>query len=156
MIMNALRKLKPSAKFLTIIGNLYFPFLGAGIKTIRATDDFTEIDIRMKLTWYNRNYVGTQFGGSLYSMVDPFYMLMLVNNLGRDYIVWDKAAQINFLKPGRSTVFAYFKLSQIEILNIKNKADELEKYIFDLPIDIVDENKQLIAKVIKTMYVKRK
>ena len=154
--MNALRKLKPSAKFLTIIGNLYFPFLGAGIKTIRATDDFTEIDIRMKLTWYNRNYVGTQFGGSLYSMVDPFYMLMLVNNLGRDYIVWDKAAQINFLKPGRSTVFAYFKLSQIEILNIKNKADELEKYIFDLPIDIVDENKQLIAKVIKTMYVKRK
>ncbi len=81
---------------------------------------------------------------------------MLVNNLGRDYIVWDKAAQINFLRPGRSTVFAYFKLSQPEILNIKNKTDELGKYIFDLPINIVDENKQLIAKVIKTMYVKRK
>lgn len=154
--MNTLRKIKPSAKVLTIIGNLYFPFLGAGIKTIRATDDFTEIDIRMKLKWYNRNYVGTHFGGSLYSMVDPFYMLMLVNNLGRDYIVWDKAAQINFLRPGRSTVFAYFKLSQPEILNIKNKTDELGKYIFDLPINIVDENKQLIAKVIKTMYVKRK
>ena len=71
---NLLRKLadKLPAWLMRIIGNLYFPYLGAGIRCTRVMDDYTELDVRMKLTWYNRNYVGTQFGGSLYAMTDPF------------------------------------------------------------------------------------
>ena len=80
---------------------LYPPYLGAGIRVTHVSHDFREIDVRMGLHWWNRNYVGTHFGGSLYSMIDPFLMLMFLENLGRDYVVWDKAATIRFKTPGR-------------------------------------------------------
>jgi hypothetical protein len=155
---NLLRKLadKTPSWLIRIIGNLYFPYLGAGIRCTRVTEDYTEIDIRMKLTWYNRNYVGTQFGGSLYSMTDPYYMLMLINNIGRDYVVWDKAAKIDFKKPGRGTVYAYFRLAKDQIAAIKKQADENPKFVFDLPVNVVDQDGAVIAEVIKTMYVRRK
>ena len=158
MSANILRKLagKLSPNTLRVLGNLYLPFIGAAIKTTRVTDDYLQLDVRMKLTWFNRNYVGTQFGGSLYSMTDPFYMLMLMNNLGREYIVWDKGAKIDFIKPGRGTVFANFRLTKEQILKIKNTVDAEKKYIFDLPVDVVDQNNELIAQVIKTLYVRRK
>ena len=83
---------------------IYPPFLGAGIRIKRMSEDLREIDVEMKLHWWNANYVGTHYGGSLYSMADPFYMLMLLENLGSGYIVWDKAASIRFRKPGKGTV----------------------------------------------------
>ena len=155
---NLLRKLSNviPAGLLRILGNLYPPFVGAAIRVTRVASDYTELDVRMKLTWYNRNYVGTQFGGSMYSMTDPFYMLMLINNLGKDYVVWDKGAQINFVKPGRATVFAYFRLSQTQISEIKLKADSLDKYIFDLPVQVVDVNNEVVAEITKTIYVRKK
>lgn len=158
MSANLLRKMsgKIPAGVVRFIGNLYPPYLGAAIKATHVSENYQEIDVRMKLTWYNRNYVGTQFGGSMYSMTDPFFMLMLINNLGRDYIVWDKAAKIDFKKPGRGTVYANFRLTIQQITDIKIKADSQEKYIFDLPVDIVDDSKEVVATVIKTLYVKRK
>ena len=81
--------------------NLWPPILGAGIR-VKWGPGNKAVDVEMKLRFWNRNYVGTHYGGSLYSMTDPFYMLMLMNNLGRDYIVWDKAASIRFRKPGKS------------------------------------------------------
>jgi hypothetical protein len=81
--------------------SFYPPYLGAGVRVRHISDDFRDVTVSMGLGWYNRNYVGTQFGGSLYSMVDPFYMLMLMENLGRQYIVWDKAADIDFISPGK-------------------------------------------------------
>jgi hypothetical protein len=158
MSANLLRKMAGTipAGVVRFFGNLYPPYLGSAIRVTRVSSDYTEIDVRMKLTWYNRNYVGTQFGGSMYSMTDPFFMLMLINNLGKEYIVWDKGAHINFVKPGRGTVFAYFRLSQIQISEIKAKADSLEKYIFDLPINIVDQNNEVVAEIKKTMYVRKK
>ncbi len=81
--------------------NVYPPFLGAGIYIKRIAMDYREVDVEMKLRWYNRNYVSTHFGGSLYAMTDPFYMLMLINILGEGYAVWDKAAHIDFVSPGR-------------------------------------------------------
>lgn len=138
------------------IMNLYFPFLGAGIKCTRVTEDYSELDVQMKLTWYNRNYVGTQFGGSLYAMTDPYYMFMLINILGPGYIVWDKAAQIDFKKPGKGTVYAYFRLDKSQIAEIKKQADENPKYVFDIPVSIVNSNKEIVAEVVKTLYVKNK
>lgn len=158
MLANTLRKLgsKIPANIFRLIGNLYFPYFWSGIKATRVTKDYTEIDVRLKLTWYNRNFVGTQFGGNLYSMTDPFYMLMLIKNLGRDYIVWDKAATIDFKKPGHGTVFAYFRLSKNKISEIKAIADSEGKYIFDLPIDVVNKNNEVVAQIVKTMYVRKK
>ena len=80
----------------------------------------------MKLRFWNRNYVGTHYGGSLYSMADPFYMLMLMENLGRDYIVWDKAASIRFRKPGKGRVKAEFRLTDAQLDDIREKAPAQE------------------------------
>ena len=86
--------------------NLWPPFLGAGIRVTRIAPGWREVDVEMKLRRWNRNYVGTHYGGSLYSMADPFFMLMLIENLGREYIVWDKSASIRFRKPGKGVVRA--------------------------------------------------
>jgi acyl-coenzyme A thioesterase PaaI-like protein len=142
------------AKYLRRIGNLWSPFRGAGIKIVYASEDYREIKVQMKLHWYNKNYVGTHFGGSLYAMTDPFYMMMLINNLGRRYIVWDKGAKIDFVKPGRGTVHAHFVFSQDEIRQVKAKADELGKFVFDKPVDVVDDAGEVVANIMKTLYVR--
>ena len=89
---------------------LWPPFLGAGIHVTRVADDFLTIEVELRMKFFNRNYVGTHFGGSLYSMCDPWFMVMLIEHLGPDYIVWDKAATIRFKKPGKGTVKATFHI----------------------------------------------
>ena len=101
--------------------NIYPPYWGTGIVVSKVAPDFTEIVVQMKKRFYNRNYVDTHFGGSLYSMVDPFYMLMLINILGKDYVVWDKSAFIDFVKPGRGKVKAVFSITQETISDIVAK-----------------------------------
>lgn len=144
------------ANVLRILANFWPPFRGAGIRIVYVSPDYREIKVRMKLRWYNKNYVGTHFGGSLYAMTDPFYMMILINNLGRRYIVWDKAAKIEFLKPGRGTVHTHFAFSEPEIREIKRKADELGKYVFDRPVNVVDDSGEVIATVSKTLYVRKR
>jgi hypothetical protein len=136
--------------------NYWRPFRGAGIKVIHFTKDFRKIEVAMKLNWYNKNFVGTHFGGSLYAMTDPFYMIMIMQNLGDDYIVWDKSAKINFKKPGRSRVFAKFELTETEIQDIKLKADRNSKFFFDKAVSVESESGEIVAEVIKTIYIKKK
>ena len=85
--------------------------------------DWREVHVSLPLSWRTRNYVGTIFGGSLYGAVDPLYMIMLIHALGRDYTVWDKAATIRFLKPGRATLFARFLLDEAEIETIRRQLE---------------------------------
>ena len=141
---------------LRIITNCWPPFCCTGIRIKIISPDYRYVEIAMKLKWYNKNYVGTDFGGAIYSMTDPFYMLMLINNLGKDYIVWDKAATINFKKPGRGTLTAIFKFSEEEIQEIREKTDQQIKYIFDRPVDVIDEEGDIVASIVKTLYVRRK
>jgi acyl-coenzyme A thioesterase PaaI-like protein len=148
------KKISLSRIFLLV--NYWRPFNGAGIKVIHFTKDFREIEVEMKLRWYNKNFVGTHFGGSLYAMTDPFYMIMIMQNLGDDYIVWDKAARIEFKRPGRSRVTAKFKLSESEIADIKLNADSSPKYIFDRVVKVLSDEGETIAEVTKTIYVKKK
>jgi acyl-coenzyme A thioesterase PaaI-like protein len=84
----------------------YPPYLGAGVRVTSISPDVRTVEVEMPLTPLNRNYVGTHFGGSLYSMCDPFFMLILMENLGPDYVVWDKSATVHFLRPGRGKVRA--------------------------------------------------
>src|SRR5499433_1549122 len=103
--------------------NCYPPFLGAGIRVPRVSEDLCTIEVRMPLHFWNRNYVGTHFGGSLYAMCDPFFMLMLMKTLGPNYLVWDKAASIRFKRPGRGTVRATFQMSQERVNEIRAETD---------------------------------
>jgi hypothetical protein len=134
----------------------YPPLLGAGIKVSRISADCREIDVEMKLRFWNANYVGTHYGGSLYSMTDPFYMLMLIENLGRDYIVWDKAASIRFRKPGRGKVTAQFRISVEQIDEIRRTLETQEKTEPVFTIEIKDESNEVVAEVQKTLYVRKK
>jgi hypothetical protein len=136
--------------------NFWPPYFGAGVRVTKISADMREIDVEMKLKFWNRNYVGTQFGGSLYSMVDPFYMLMLIENLGRDYIVWDKAASIRFRKPGQGRVRARFRLNSAQIDEIKSQADSEDKYEPRFQVQILDDSGDVIAEVEKILYVRRK
>ena len=100
--------------------------------------------------------MGSHFGGSLYSMVDPQYMLMLIKLLGDDYVVWDKAAHIEYVKPGRSTVRAEMRVSDEKLSEIREKTECGEKFLPEFSVDVIDESGVLVAKVLKTLYVRRK
>ncbi len=134
----------------------YPPLVGAGIKITRISDDVREIDVEMKLRFWNANYVGTHYGGSLYSMTDPFYMLMLIENLGRSYIVWDKAATIRYRKPGRGKVTAKFRISQSQIDEIIHALTVQEKTERIFAIDVKDEDGDVVAEVEKTISIRKK
>lgn len=136
--------------------NLYPPFLGAGIRVDHISDDYLAIDVSMGLRWYNRNYVGVHFGGSLYAMTDPFFMLMLMNALGRDYVVWDQAAKIDFVSPGRGTVRACFRLTPGDIARVRNEAESGAPLRPVFTVEVRDEQDALVARVEKTLYVRKK
>jgi acyl-coenzyme A thioesterase PaaI-like protein len=136
--------------------NFYPPLLGAGIRVLhKQSDDYT-IKVQLKLTRLNFNAVGTHFGGSLYAMCDPFFMLILLEHLGRDYIVWDKAASIQFLKPGRGTVIATFHISPEQIAEMRAQADREGKIEPLFNVDVIDEQGEVVAKVEKRLYIRQK
>ena len=130
-------------------------FLGPGIRVNEMSDDFRYAKVSMPLTFYNRNYIGTHYGGSLYSMCDPMYMILLLNGLGRDYIVWDKSATIEYRKPGRGTVTAEFFVSD-ELFDSLKAMEPGEKRLVDLGVDVKDEAGDIVAHLVKTLYTRRK
>lgn len=134
--------------------NTYAPYVGAGIKVTQMDLSQGRCTVVMALTALNKNIVGTQFGGSLYSMVDPFYMLMLMQGLGDDYVVWDKASTIDFIAPGKSDVTAVIALPVGEIEAIKALAKDGQPVFRDYQVDIVDREQRLVASVSKTVYIR--
>ncbi len=136
--------------------NFWPPFLGSGIRVKKISPDLTSIDVEMKMRFWNKNYVGSHYGGSLFSMTDPFLMLKLINNLGQNYIIWDKEASIRFKKPGKGTVRAHFQIMPEEIDSIRRQADQEAKVEPIFQILVLDEAGEVVAEVSKTLYVRRK
>lgn len=136
--------------------NFYGPYFGAGIKVEEIAKDWRYMRVSLKLTWYNRNAMNTQFGGSLYSMTDPHYVLLLMKILGRDYTIWDKSAAIDFIKPGKGKVTAEFEITDAMIEDIKSKTESGDKYLPTYCIEVKDQDRQTICKVEKTLYIKKK
>ena len=134
--------------------NTYAPYIGAGIKIDHISLDQGLCLVSMGLTALNKNIVGTQFGGILYSMVDPFYMLMLMHQLGSNYVVWDKSSHIEFVAPGNSRVTARMKIPSTEVITIQELAKDGEAVFREYKVDIVDEQQKLIATITKTLYIR--
>ena len=149
-------KLVTQAKWLRRFMNVWPPFVGAGISVTRIDEDFRQAQVRMKLGWYNRNYMGTQYGGSLYSMTDAFYAIMIIRNLDDKYYVWDKSANIEYVAPARGTVFADYNLNNEMIETIRKNTDQGQKFLYDIPVDIHDQDNKLIARVNKVIYIRKK
>lgn len=112
-----------------------------------------EVRITVPLSWRTRNYVGTIYGGSLYGAVDPIYMLMLLKCLGPEYIVWDKAAAIRFRRPGRSRLFATFRLDAGLLDSIRDELTRTEKLDQRFTIELADAAGTVHAIVEKTIHV---
>lgn len=145
-----------SASALRGMLSTFTPYLGAGIKVTKVAEDFSAATVELRQHWYNTNYVGTHFGGSLYSMVDPHYMLLLMRRLGKGYIVWDKSASIDFIRPGKGTVRAHFELTDERVEEIRRMTAGGDKYLPEWDIDILDESGELVARVHKVLYVRKK
>jgi len=136
--------------------NFWPPFLGAGIRVTRWDADWRAIDVELPLHRRNANFVGTQYGGSLYSMADPFYMLMLIENLGPDYVVWDKSATIRFRRPGRGRVLASFRLAQAQVDEIRQELETTEKIEPTFTIQKKDDSGTVVAEVQKLLHIKKR
>lgn len=143
-------------RLLMRIVNLYPPYLAAGIRVQHRHGDEHTFVVRMKLTFYNRNFFGTQFGGSLYSMTDPFFVFILLRRLGDGYLVWDRSATIDFLRPGRGPVTGRYHVPPEAIADIKSRVDagEIVEPVFSA--DIVSDDGEVVARVTKRLWVKKK
>jgi len=148
--------MKFTPKSLKRLLNLYPPYLGAGVKITHISDDWRELHVGMSLRWFNRNAVNTHFGGSLYSMIDPHLMLLLMQILGKEYLVWDKAADIEFVKASKKKVSTVIKITDKDLEDIALMTEKGEKYFPEFIVDVIDEDNELVARVKKTIYVKKK
>lgn len=135
--------------------NLWPPFRAAGIRVTHIAPDYRAVDVALHLRLLNRNYFGTHFGGSLFAMTDPFFALMMVHNLGRGYVVWDKSARIDFLKPGRGTVHARFRLDEEAIRQAREATENGGRHEPVFRVEVTDHDGGIVARVEKTLYIRR-
>lgn len=131
---------------------MFGPYRGASVNP-KLVDKNT-MEVSMPLVLSNTNYVGTHFGGSLYSMCDPFYMFILMGNLGDKYMVWDKSARIEFLKPGRGTVKVTFHIPDSELDEVRNILKTQKKVNRNYETEIIDDDGTIVAKVYKELYIR--
>ncbi len=136
--------------------NLWPPFLFTGIHVAAIAPDWRHARVELRMRPWNRNYVGTHFGGSLFAMTDPFWMLLVMHCLGRDYFVWDKAGEIEFVKPGRGTVSADFRIDAATLDQLRQTTASGAKHLHWFELDVVDADGEVVARVRKQLYVRLK
>jgi acyl-coenzyme A thioesterase PaaI-like protein len=136
--------------------NIWPPFVGAGIHVTAMAEDYREVIVELRPHWYNRNYFGDHFGGSLYAMTDPFYALMLIHVLGPGYRVKHAAGRIRYLAPARGVVRAHFRLSDEHVARILAAAESGEKHLPQYTLEIVDREGEVIARATQTAYVRKR
>lgn len=134
--------------------NLFPAYRGTGARIEYIDEAYREVRVRIPLSWRTRNLVGTTFGGSLYGAVDPIYMVMLIKRLGDDYVVWDKAATIRFLKPGRTTLYARFLLPDEEVEAVRTAVARNAKTERTYTIEVTDDEGEVHVRVEKVLHVR--
>ena len=136
--------------------NLWPPFIGAGIKVEHIGKDYKTARVRLRMGVTNRNIVGVHFGGSLFAMTDPFFMILVQHQLGKGYVVWDQSAKIDFLKPGKGTVRAEFEITDAQVEEMISAAANGQKVLRDFSVEVKDAGGGVVARVVKTLYVRKK
>lgn len=144
------------ASTLRHVFNFWPPFLASGIHVTRMSADWRHARVELRMRPWNRNYVGTHFGGNLFSMTDPFWMILIKECLGGEYFVWDKAGEIEFVKPGKGTVSAEFRVDDALLQSLRDATADGEKHLHWLPVDVIDAQGEVVARVRKQIYVRLK
>lgn len=145
-----------SARRLRWLMNLWPPFLFAGIRVLELDEGFRSARVALRRRWWNGNYVGVHFGGSLFAMTDPFWMMLAMHRLGPDYVVWDKAAEIEFVTPGRSDVYARFELDDATVEAMRAEAADGQRHLRWFRTEVADADGQVVARVRKQLHVRLK
>lgn len=135
---------------------LFGCYRGTGGRLKYIAEDWSEVRLELPLSWRTRNYVGTIFGGSMYAAVDPIYMLMLIHRLGPEFIVWDKAASIQFKKPGKGTLHAHFLVSDEELAAIRTALETQRSVDRSYTVELKDREGNVCATVEKIIYIRRR
>jgi acyl-coenzyme A thioesterase PaaI-like protein len=136
--------------------NVWPPFLAAGIRVLAIGDDWRSARVRLRRHWFNRNYVDTHFGGSLFTMTDPYWMILVMENLGRDYVVWDKAAEIEFIAALKQDVYAEFRLEPSVLDELRAAAAGGERVLRWFEVEVRAADGTLAARVRKQLHVRLK
>lgn len=144
------------ARWLRHVMNLWPPFWACGIRVLYLAPDWSQAKVRLRLHALNRNYVGTHFGGSLFAMTDPFWMLLVMNQLGRDYVVWDKSGEIEFMRAKREPVYAEFRIDPDSVHEIRTAASGGDKVLRWFEVPIVTQSGEPVAHVRKQLYIRRR
>lgn len=144
------------ARRLRILLNFWPPFLFSGIKVTELSSDFRYCKVILKDWPGTRNANLSQFGGSLFSMTDPIYSLMLMGILGNQYYIWDKSAHIDFKKPGIGVVYAESFVDDDMIAAIHEHTQNGKKYFPQVVTQIKDTQENIIATVTRTLYIRLK
>ncbi|MCC3278887.1 DUF4442 domain-containing protein [Arthrobacter sp. zg-Y40] len=136
--------------------NIWPPFAFTGIRVTRLDPDYLGVSMRLREHWWNRNVAGVHFGGSLFAMTDPFWMMLLLHHLGKDHVVWDKSAEVDFIKPGNGEVTAEFTLAKADVERLRKLAANGDKVLEWFSVDITDKTGAVVARVRKQVYIRRK
>jgi acyl-coenzyme A thioesterase PaaI-like protein len=136
--------------------NLFPAYRRGGGRIAYISDDYHEIHVKLPLSWATKNYVGTIFGGSMFAAVDPIYMVMLIKILGKDFVVWDKSANIRFKRPGKETLFAKFLITPKEVVEIKAELEATKSINKIYTIELKDKKGKVHAIIEKTLYIAKK
>lgn len=119
-----------------------------------VSEDLLKAQVKIPITYKNKNYVGSIFGGSLFSATDPVFMIQLMNILGNDYVVWDKEASIKFKRPVKQDAYVDFIFSENEIKQIKEQVKNEQKIDLIKEIKITNKDESVVfAEVSKTIYI---
>lgn len=143
-------------KMFYYLWNFWPPFLGSGIALRHISDDFLRIEAVLKLRPWTKNYVGTQYGGSMFSLTDAFYFVMLMKHSEGKWIIWDKAASIRFKKPGRTNLSAVFEISHADLFDIRKQLAEKGKTEFVRTVNLTDTNGDVVAEVERVIHIRLK
>ncbi|WP_396199493.1 DUF4442 domain-containing protein [Flavobacterium sp.] len=125
-------------------------------KIIFASEDLHIVKIKIPLSYKNKNYVGSIFGGSLFAATDPIYMIQLMQILGKDYVVWDKKTDIKFKRPAYEHAFATFEFTTTEINEILQKVKDEKEMDYTKTLHITDKKGTVFAELDKTLYIATK
>ncbi|WP_420603782.1 PaaI family thioesterase [Flagellimonas sp.] len=119
-----------------------------------VSEDLLTITMKLPITYKNRNYVNSIFGGSMFSAVDPIPMVQLINLLGPDYVVWDKSAEIFFKRPAKETLYAEFNYTLEELEEIKAQVAQQNEIEIIKTTDLTNKDKsKIFCQIKKTIYI---
>jgi acyl-coenzyme A thioesterase PaaI-like protein len=141
---------------LRLVMNLWPPFLGAGIRVLTISPDWRYAKVRLRCGLFNRNYVGTHFGGSLFAMTDPFWMILVLRHLGKDHVVWDKRGEIEFVAAVKEPVYCEFRVDDALLESLRAQAANGDRVLHWCETTVATASGEVVARVRKQLYVRRK